>query len=370
MRSRHAEIAGAGYAGLAAAAALGKRGWSVRVHERADGLRAFGAGIFLWENGLRVLRALGAYDRVMAQAHEAPKYVVRNAAGELVSEHVFGPSMGTRMITMTRKTLHDALLESALSAGAEFVTDSEIVAARPDGELLSARGKLFKGDLAIAADGVNSRIRDSLDLMSSRIGLANSAIRLLVARTGNEAADAEMQNVVTYISPESRRILCAPCDCKNLYLAFLSKAESSLDTTMPLDKAHWIRMFPHLEALTGRTGSEGRWDAYQIVKLRRWSAGRVAIIGDACHGLPPVLGQGAGLAMMNALSLAANLDQNDGLDAALLRWEDTERPLTEHTQDRSRALLGMAGRFTSPETSPWSDESLRAARHIPVGTIP
>jgi 2-polyprenyl-6-methoxyphenol hydroxylase-like FAD-dependent oxidoreductase len=368
MRARHAEIAGAGYAGLAVAAALGRRGWSVRVHERATTLRAFGAGIFLWENGLRVLRALGAYDRVMAAAHEAPKYIVCDAAGERVSEHVFGPSMGTRMITMTRKTLHDALLEAALAAGAEFVTNSEIVVASPRGGLTSASGKLFKADLAIAADGVNSRARDSLELVFSRISLPNGAIRMLVARTADERADADAANVVTHISAEGRRILCAPCDRRELYLAFLSKAESSADAAIPLDKAHWTRLFPRLGRLIGRTGTEGRWDTYQIIKLRRWSAGRVAIVGDACHGLPPALGQGAGLAMMNALSLAANLDRNDEIETALRLWEEAERPLTEHTQDRSHAVLGMAARFSSPEASPWSNESLRAARHIPIGT--
>src|SRR5215831_5857954 len=51
---RHAEIAGAGFAGLTAAIALTARGWSVRVHEASPELRALGAGIFIWENGLRV----------------------------------------------------------------------------------------------------------------------------------------------------------------------------------------------------------------------------------------------------------------------------------------------------------------------------
>src|SRR5690348_2140651 len=45
----HAEIAGAGFAGLAAAIALHRRGWSVIVHEKEAELRAFGAGIFIWE---------------------------------------------------------------------------------------------------------------------------------------------------------------------------------------------------------------------------------------------------------------------------------------------------------------------------------
>src|SRR2546426_423705 len=61
-KPRHAEIAGAGFAGLTAACALARRGWSVRVHERAEALRTMGAGIYIYENGLRVLEAVGAAD--------------------------------------------------------------------------------------------------------------------------------------------------------------------------------------------------------------------------------------------------------------------------------------------------------------------
>src|SRR5437773_2751509 len=56
---RSAEIVGGGFAGLTAACALAQRGWRVRVHERADRLRTAGAGINVYENGLRVLEALG-----------------------------------------------------------------------------------------------------------------------------------------------------------------------------------------------------------------------------------------------------------------------------------------------------------------------
>ena len=59
--TRRAEIAGGGFAGLAAACALAQRGWRVRVHERGTELRIAGAGIYLYENGLRVLEALGAW---------------------------------------------------------------------------------------------------------------------------------------------------------------------------------------------------------------------------------------------------------------------------------------------------------------------
>src|SRR5947208_17045222 len=73
----HAEIAGAGYAGLTAAIALAQRGWSVRLHEKRATLGSFGAGIVLWENALRVVRAVGAYDEVMTHSSTPPFYETR-----------------------------------------------------------------------------------------------------------------------------------------------------------------------------------------------------------------------------------------------------------------------------------------------------
>ena len=65
---RRLEIVGAGIAGLTAAAAFALRGWEVTVHERSDSLRAVGSGIYIWENGLKILNAIGAYEQVSRSA--------------------------------------------------------------------------------------------------------------------------------------------------------------------------------------------------------------------------------------------------------------------------------------------------------------
>src|SRR5579859_47155 len=136
----HAEIAGAGFAGLTAAIALSQRGWTVRAHEIAAELRAFGAGIYIWENGLRVLAAIGAYDDVMAGAHEAGTYETRHD-NRRVDAHEFSlPACGTRMLTMTREHLYTAIVAAASRAGVEVVTSSEVTGAAPDGVLLTADG--------------------------------------------------------------------------------------------------------------------------------------------------------------------------------------------------------------------------------------
>ncbi len=66
--SRRAEIVGAGFAGLAAAAALAQAGWSVRVHERDPVARTAGSGIYVQPFAQQVLRRLGLFERLAAEA--------------------------------------------------------------------------------------------------------------------------------------------------------------------------------------------------------------------------------------------------------------------------------------------------------------
>src|SRR5919106_2236234 len=134
---RHAEIAGAGFAGLAAACALAQRGWSVRVHERGQRLRTTGAGIYIYENGLRVLTALGAYEEAVKGAPFAHTREVRDDRNRAISVHRW---QGSRVYSIVRQTVINALAESAKKSGAEIVTNSTAMAADSAGEVTLSDG--------------------------------------------------------------------------------------------------------------------------------------------------------------------------------------------------------------------------------------
>ena len=87
--TRRAEISGAGFAGLSAGP-LAQRGWSVRIHEKADDLRTEGAGIVLWDDGLRVLEALGALPDLMTGSMRPPFYETRTNNAIVSQEAVEG----------------------------------------------------------------------------------------------------------------------------------------------------------------------------------------------------------------------------------------------------------------------------------------
>ena len=372
MSKRHAEIAGAGFAGLTAACALAQRGWTVRVHERADRLRTTGAGIYIYENGLRVLEAVGAYPAAVKGAPFAHTREVRDGRGQLISVHSW---KGSRVFSIVRQNVINALAAAAQSAGAEIVTNSAAAGATPDGELVLVDGSRHKADLIVAADGSNSRLRDSLGLLAKHKYLVDGCTRLLMDKTAAERTGGDGKTIEYWSG--TRRILYTPCSEDDIYIALTMLDSDEIAKAVPVRKNDWKRWFPPLEGLIERIGTQGRYDRFELVKLKSWSAGRVAIVGDAAHALPPNIGQGGGCAMMNALSLAVYLERDSDIAAALEIWERNERPLTDHTQRISYVLglpttwpsalraaaLGLAGR------SKWlTAQRTRTALHRPTGT--
>jgi 2-methyl-3-hydroxypyridine 5-carboxylic acid dioxygenase len=362
----HAEIAGAGFAGLAAALALHRRGWSVRVHEKEAELRAFGAGIFIWENGQRVLQAIGAYEDVGRGAHQAPGYETRRN-GVCVSFEKINGTNPFLLMTMTRQHLYAAILASVAREQIEIVTRSEAIGARAEGILQLADGRSLKADLVIAADGVRSAVRDSLGIACARRKYQDGIVRVLVER-GSFVGGA-WDHVIDFwaFEPRTLRILYAPCENGRLYMAMMSPRSDAQASRLPIDAAVWASTFPELRPAIEMVGSRGRYDVYETSYLDAWSVGRIAILGDAAHAMPPTLAQGACLAMMNALSLAEFVSTGRDVSAGLQRWEACERALTDHTQARSAELARTRALGSGMQ---WDDVGLRAARHIPTGTRP
>jgi 2-methyl-3-hydroxypyridine 5-carboxylic acid dioxygenase len=335
MTQKHAEIAGGGFAGLTAAISLRQQGWSVTVHEQAEELRAIGAGIFLWENGLRVLEQVGAYDEVMADSVTPPFYETR-IHDTTASKENFA---GRRWRTMARSRLHGALVNSAVRHGVEIRTNSAVVSAEPQGVLKLASGERRTADFILGADGVSSRVRESIGFSVTTESSRDGISRVLVPRDP-EHKGGDWDNVIDMwnFAPRTIRILYVPCNDDLLYLGLMAPNEDTEAARTPIDLDVWVKAFPHMEPALRRVAElkNPRRDTYQTNVLDRWTEGNVAVVGDAAHAMCPALAQGAGTGMMNAYALGAILGQSTMPVADALRaWELQVRPYTDRCQSRS-----------------------------------
>jgi len=330
LATGHAEISGAGVAGLVTACALAQRGWSVRVHERDADLRSYGSGISCWYNFVKVITAVGArryltdyrpfYIRETRDERNRVLYTIK--ATEKPEETTFLAS---------RRDLIQSLATAARDSGVEIVVNSRAVSADPEGALVLEDGRRCRADLVVAADGVNSSVRDSLALVRRRKQLRQGAIRVMIPRTEEELHSEDGKKGIEYWSGR-RRVYYSAANSREVYLAFMLDYDDAAAVQVPLRKDIWAAAFPHLKDLIDRVGDQGRWDRFEQISLHSWSKGCVAVVGDAAHAMAPNIGQGGGMAAVNALALGVRVAEAPSIEEGLRQWERIERPLTDYTQ--------------------------------------
>jgi 2-methyl-3-hydroxypyridine 5-carboxylic acid dioxygenase len=363
--TRHAEVAGAGFAGLTVSTALALRGWTVRLHEQNENVRDFGAGILLWRNAMLALEAIGVAKAIRDNGVQ-PDYYETNLNGVSVSSEL----PGYPYWAITRPKLHSLLADAARASGVEIVTGSRAVGVDPAGMLLLEDGSRLKADLVIGADGAGSAVRNSLgDLAQERKKYSDGVCRVLIPRP-EEFRGEQWDRVIDFwtFEPSSMRILFIPTGPETLYLGMIAETNTRA-SRIPIDVEVWSQRFPHLAPIIELAGKAegGRHDSYQTNRVTPWSTGRAVLVGDAAHAMCPALGQGAGVGIVNAVDLAYALDQYDDLSEALAVWEKRERQMTDDAQSRSAY---MAETRTLAKGNGFTPQLLETANFVSAAVSP
>jgi 2-polyprenyl-6-methoxyphenol hydroxylase-like FAD-dependent oxidoreductase len=379
VKQRTVEIAGAGLAGLALAVRLAQLGWHVTLHERNKDLRMFGAGIWIWESGLRTLELLGAFDAATARAKSIKEWRIADGKGNILMTRPMVP--GDRMLLPPRADLYQALIDRALELGVVVRVSSVAVSVLPEGVLLMEDGEERKADLVIAADGAYSRLRESILATGWMDFGIEAGIRMLIDHKPGDPED-----IVTEYWNGPLRLLYNPCTDGENYIFLSARVSDPRGRQIPVERAYWTEHFPSVSDMIARFAEAGRWDRLVNVRCRTWCSGHVAIVGDAAHAMPPNLGQAANTAFINAMALAeivTALPDTDGIPQALQDWERRQRPITNHVQwwsylygfvvaqwpARLMTLRSDFVRFIGK--TEWFDESLnKGARYVPAGWRP
>ncbi|MCF4167364.1 FAD-dependent monooxygenase [Zavarzinia compransoris] len=377
MSQKKVEIAGAGLAGLALGTRLAQLGWKVVLHERADDLRMFGSGIWLWDNGLKALKILGAYDKAVANARKIREWRIEDGNGGLLMSQILLGEGRDRLLLPPRADLYEALIERAGYYGVEVHTSSVATAVRKEGVLVMESGEERRADLVVVADGAYSRLRESLFATAWMDYGVEGGFRLLVDHREGDPTD-----VITEWWSGPWRVMFNPCTDGSDYVYLGGPVGEDRARVIPVEVDFWAEKFPAAGDLFTRVDTASRWDRIVNVRLREWSSGRVAIVGDAANAMPPNLGQSANMAFSNAMALAMAVDgcALDDIPGALREWEARQRPLTDHVQWWSYIYNLVLGKWPTsfmPLRSDlvrlvagmeWFNAGLfRGARHTPAG---
>lgn len=339
-----AVVVGAGTGGAGVALLLARAGVRVTLLERVAQPRAVGAGIAVAPNGLAVLEALGLLLGIEAGSRllSAPRVV--DAAGRTL----FTPPEPAPTMRMMRRSALQALLLDAVAAEPRIDAryGVELIAATPDGEIVATeheRETRLRADLVIGADGVHSAVRTTGGFDARVGGSGIVYMRTLVKGgldTGVEAwTPAGLFGAFpvpdgTYVYSSAGSVACR-------------RAVASAD--LRAFRTAWAEDYPDSVPALDAVAA---WDDLLLnpvvtVDCRRWSRGRLVLVGDAAHAMPPNLGQGANSALVDAAVLLLELRRHADLPAGLDAYERRRRPAVRRVAAAS-ARLGALAELTHP----------------------
>ncbi|AUS81792.1 FAD-dependent oxidoreductase [Actinoalloteichus sp. AHMU CJ021] len=336
-------VIGGGIAGTVAAVALRRAGLDPVVYEGYD-RTADGVGAYLGvaTNGQSALAELGLLERALAAGFDTPRMAFRTGSGRFLAELAQGGALpdGTVTRTVRRSDLYRALRDAALDEGVRVEYGRRLVGLteRPDGVTARfADGSEATGDLLVGADGLRSRVRGAIDpgAPSGRyVGLLN---------TGGFApgvpVDAEpgVANMVF-----GRRCFFAYYrhpDGEVWWFANPPRAQEASQEELDAIDPTWWRA--HLLELVARDRTPAAriiaaterimppWNTYDLPSVPTWHTDRCVLVGDSAHATSPSSGQGASLAIEDALVLAKCLRDVPDHPAALATYTASRRDRVE-----------------------------------------
>ncbi|WP_128434956.1 FAD-dependent oxidoreductase [Streptomyces cyaneus] len=376
-------VIGGGIAGAGAALALHKAGFDVAVYEaHPDSAEDIGAFLTLASNGMRALAQVDASAAVTAIGFPLTSMRVLDDTGVEVAHVPLGEA-GTPHLQyrcLRRGDLNAALQAEVERRGIALRHGARIASAEdgPDGVTAHfADGSTATGDLLIGADGLNSTVR-RLIAPEARPGHAGQYVFYGYTGAAPGAGEGETITMVRgstvafgyAVSPEG----------ETYWFARVSDAPLAADDIAHGTPARWRDLLlpllrkdstPAADLVAATPDHLMVTNATELPTGTPWRSARTLVIGDAAHAASPATGQGASMALEDAVVLAKSLRDAPDIDAALTLYETLRRPRVEHNITVSGNISrgthtpsGPGPRGTSANR-PGDDELIR---HLEWGT--
>jgi salicylate hydroxylase len=360
MAKKKIIIAGAGIGGLTAALACLRRGFDVEVYEQAKELREVGAGLQLSANGNRALYELGLESELKRLSCEATGKEIRlwntgetwklfDLGSESVARYgypyftVYRPDLLKILIDAVRAVKPNAIHLNARCESFEQDESGVTVAFE--------EGTIARGDALIGADGVHSKIRQTL------FGKDQPEFTGLMAWRGvidMARLPEHMQRKVgtNWVGPGGHVVNYALNAGRLMnFVGIRERSDWQVESwnqagTREECAADFVGWHEDIQCMIQAIDVPYKWALMTRAPLPQWSVGRVSLLGDACHSTLPFLAQGAVMSIEDGFILGNALEAYADIPTALKRYEVARH---ERTTRIVEGAAGNAKRFHNPE---------------------
>lgn len=355
-------IVGGGIGGLTAAIALGARGHKLTVIEKDPNWAVYGVGIIQQANVVRAMAGLGIIDEYLAAGFGFDWLEAYLPSGERVAR-IPAPRLVEGVpanVGISRRRLHDVLAARATAAGAKIrlgLTVSSLQNGADKVAVEFSNGEAIDYDLVIGADGLYSTIRTQIFPDPPTPEFTGQSVWRY-----NFVRDPETDCLQFYEGATGVGLVPLAADLMYMFVTTPEPGNPRFPTkglaaTMRQRIAHCA---PRIRAL----GEQITDDAEIVYKPLEWlfmrgdwHQGRVVLLGDAVHATTPHLGQGAGMAIEDAIVLAEELDQRDTVADAFAAYQARRFERCRYIVESSLAICrGQLGEGPLQDTSVASAE--------------
>lgn len=360
---KRAAIVGGGIGGLAVAIALRKIGFDAHVYDRAAELKEVGSGQSLWPNALRSLQQIDpcVLQKLRINSRSLRRLLMKESGGALLKTIPL-PNRDFTGIATHRAQLHSALAELVPANSIHLNHTFSCLEIRGASVVLRfCNGAQTAADLVVGSDGIRSAVRKCIGLdckLTSRGYVVWRGMSRIDAQDdiGHLGLEEDGDFSESYGHGQRFGILRLGPGRIHWY----ATANSSVASADMPGRSEVMQLF-----LTWHSPIPDLIQHSESIILTRvqdrlsslpWTKGPVAILGDAAHPISPDFGQGACLAIEDAVVLAACLNSNTDVREALVQYEKsrhrrcrevllTSRETGRLAQIQNRALVRLRNHF-------------------------
>ena len=339
-------IIGGGVSGLALALFLKKAGIPSAVYEAFPYKEGVGGGFNIAPNGMNVLNALGLAKKINARGSVALEMCFRNERGRVLARFRNGTveKYGQLSVSLTRSALFEVLKDESAAQGIEIHYEKRLKTITQDAVKIVAHfadGTHVEGEILIGADGIHSQTRNIIlpdGPKPAYIGIV-AVGGLVLGSAVSSLSQRDKQSVNFTYGPNGFFGYMGVHDGHVMWWSNLTRenelsreelAALSLEAIKKDMLAIYRGYHEPIESLISNTQSSLKLNISDIQSLPTWHTGRVLLIGDAAHAVSPNAGQGASIALEDAMYLAKLLrDSFSSHEQVFARFEADRKARAE-----------------------------------------